>query len=63
MSQRLLQFLQFHGKSHVALDLDLATHEGLLWVKLSAHHINEVLVLDKTYTFKYVAQKLTLTAI
>ena len=41
-----LELLQLHGEAHVALDLELALHEGGLSVELSGHHVDEVVVVD-----------------
>ena len=41
-----LELLELHGEAHVALDLELALHEGGLSVELAGHHVDKVVVVD-----------------
>ena len=55
----LLQFLEFHCKSHVSFHFDLTAHESFLWIEFTAHHIDKVLVLNYTVCKKYESTPLS----
>ena len=42
----LLELLQFHGQTHVALDLQLALEKRLLRVQFARHQVEKVIIRD-----------------
>ena len=43
----LLEFLKFHGKSHVALNLEFPLEESLLRVQFACHQSHQIIVLER----------------
>lgn len=44
LSSLLLELLQLHGQTHIALDLQLALEECLLSIQLALHQVHQVVV-------------------